>query len=60
MKWEDYKNNEVRQFDPKYEKTDIECPKCGCYIYKDISFQYCTNPPRHQFYCLTCGWEGIK
>lgn len=60
MKWEDYKRDEDVAVYGEYVKTDIECPKCGEYIYQDVSVQYMTNPPQHDFYCFGCGWKGRK
>ena len=60
MKWEDYKKDKDIVVYDKYVKTDIECPKCGEVIYQDVSVQYMTNPPQHDFYCFGCGWKGRK
>lgn len=61
MKWEDFKKDvEVYELYPQYVPTDIECPKCGKQIYEDTTIEYLTNPPKHDYYCFSCGWSGRK
>ena len=60
MKWEDFRRGEDLTIHPRYAKTDIECPTCGEEIYEDMSIEYLSNPPQHDFYCFKCGWSGRK
>ena len=60
MKWEEYKKDDDCIVCPSYVLTDIECPKCSENIYMDMSIEYMTSPPKHDFYCFKCGWKGIK
>ena len=61
MKWEEYKNlKEPMNYYATHIRTDIECPKCGAYIYKDISIVYTSNPPKYKFNCFNCNWSGYK
>jgi len=41
----------------QYQKTDIECPKCKKFIYKDVSMVLTSNPPQYRYVC-ECGWSG--
>ena len=60
MKWEDFiKINKNEILTATYERTDIECPKCGVYVYKDITKIYTSNPPKHKYYCPNCNWSGF-
>lgn len=60
MKWDDFRRNEDLTIHPRYAKTNIECPNCGEEIYEDMSIEYLSIPPQHDFYCFKCGWRGIK
>lgn len=60
IKWEDYKKDESVDICSKYIKSGIECPSCGEEIYEDMSIEYLSNPPQHDFYCFKCGWQGRK
>ena len=60
MKWEDYRKGENVDLHVTYAKAGIECPECGEEIYEDMSVEYLTVPPQHDFYCFKCGWSGRK
>lgn len=61
MKWEEYENlKEDMSYYPTHIRTDIECPECGTYIYKDVSIVYTSNPPKYKFICPNCDWSGYK
>lgn len=57
MKWEDFVYNQ--QFLDRYGHvlTNIECPDCGNQIYVNLEKVHLSNPPKHMFKCLICGWE---
>lgn len=57
MKWEDFVYNQ--QFLDRYGNvlTNIECPDCGNQIYLKLEKALLSNPPKHKFKCLVCGWE---
>ena len=44
---------------PEWTETDIECPKCGEYIYMNTKEVLTSNPPKRKFLCESCGWTGI-
>lgn len=56
MKWEDFENNYIKQYELNVQ-TDIECPKCGEYLIKD-NIVIATNPPTYKYFCKNCGWSG--
>ena len=60
MKWEDYKAqrelHNIYKNNQHYVLTDIECPNCGAFIYKNISLILTSYPPQYQFHCEKCGW----
>ncbi len=64
MKWEDYVNDRrltnIVKNNQRYIRTDIECPKCGALIYKNISVVLTSYPPQYQFHCEKCGWHGTS
>ena len=59
MTWNEFKNDidlETIYPDP-LEKTDIQCPVCGQYIYRRNDIVLTSNPPKRQYECR-CGWVG--
>lgn len=40
------------------ELTEIACPCCGRVIYQDITVLR-SFPPKHRYFCVACGWDGI-
>lgn len=64
MTWEEYKNeratHNIYKNNQHYIKTDIECPNCGEFIYKNISLALTSYPPQYQFHCEKCGWYGTS
>lgn len=40
------------------QKTNILCPDCGRYIYRDMSVVLTTYPPQYYYNC-ECGWHGV-
>ena len=40
------------------ELTNITCPECGRYIYRDRSMVLTTYPPQFYYLC-ECGWHGV-
>jgi predicted RNA-binding Zn-ribbon protein involved in translation (DUF1610 family) len=60
MKWEDHKDGirfQQENFTNR-ELTDVECPKCGKYIFRRTDFVYTSNPPQYLYECV-CGWRGF-
>lgn len=59
MKWEEFTRKGFSQPIIDFKKlTDIECPNCGTYVYKDTSIVLTSNPPQYYYECLNCGWKG--
>lgn len=40
------------------ERTNILCPKCGQYIYRDLGTVLTTYPPQYRYEC-ECGWSEV-
>ena len=58
MTWDDYIQRKIpRQASVTRVKTDIECPRCGRYIWKRVDTVLLSNPPQYQYEC-DCGWTG--
>lgn len=55
--WEDYIAQPPSYVNGK-ELTNIKCPDCGRYIYRDHSAILTTYPPQFYYLC-ECGWHGI-
>lgn len=61
MKWEEFKRQGVPLAEfQTYERTEVECPKCGAVIYRRTDIVLTTNPPMSQYECLKCGWTGAS
>lgn len=65
MKWEDFKKEReliLQRNNPfdRLETTNIECPKCGTLIYRDVGFVLATFPSKYNYKCLECGWKGVS
>lgn len=59
MTWEEYKQMGFNTYIFHHkELTDIECPKCGAYIYRDTGVVLTTYPAQYNYECLKCGWTG--
>lgn len=59
MKWSEIENDipdEIFSISNR-EKTNIECPKCGKYIYRRTDIILTSYPPKYQYEC-DCGWVG--
>ncbi len=52
-RWEGY-----QQGLDEYTKTDIQCPECGEYLYRDDSVLFASNPPKQKYFCRKCRWVG--
>ena len=57
MKWSEIENYIPDQSFSNREKTDIECPKCGKYIYRRTDIILTSYPPQYRYEC-DCGWVG--
>ena len=57
MKWDEIKNQMPEELFTNREKTDIECPNCGKFIYRRTDIVLTTYPAQYQYEC-DCGWTG--
>lgn len=62
MKWEDYQTEKQRTINifndnQVWIKTEIECPKCGEIIYKNMSLILASYPPKYTYKCPKCKWQ---
>lgn len=39
------------------QETNIKCPKCGKFIYKDVGVVLASYPPQYRYTCINCGWQ---
>lgn len=44
---------------PRKEKTNIVCPKCGNLIYKICDVVFTSYPPKYKYECEECGWSSF-
>ena len=60
MTWDEFTKKQPERITVygDFAKTNITCPDCGELIYRDMSVVMPTNPPRFQYFCSKCGWEG--
>lgn len=58
MEWEEYKKKKITfNFNNNLKETTIKCPKCGEFIYKDVSVVLTSYPPQYRYVCTKCGWQ---
>ena len=58
MTWEEFKNRGLPEQHLAYrEQTNIECPRCGKYIWKRTDIVLTSCPAQYQYEC-DCGWAG--
>ena len=57
MTWEEFKESNKPIFSDK-EETDIECPECGAYIYRNTQIIFTSLPAQYRYECPNCGWSG--
>ena len=57
MKWKELLDKELDETTTGQIKTDIECPKCGRYVYLNTSIILTSYPQKYHYWC-SCGWEG--
>ena len=62
MTWDEFKNRQsnVALEIPKREITDITCPNCGKYLWKNLEVLYTSIPPQYKYECLSCYWVGFS
>lgn len=60
MKWEEYQTmtDEDWHFFTHREKTNIQCPKCGAYIWRRTDVVLTSYPPKFRYECDNCKWIG--
>ena len=59
MTWDDFQQRQLHINGTVTRiKTDIECPKCGKYIWKRLDIVLTSIPPQYQYECDDCGWTG--
>lgn len=56
MKWDDFV--EWKREQAKDQRTGVECPKCGDYLFERKDIVLATYPPQRMYYCEKCGWKG--
>ena len=58
MTWEDFLQHKLTYTNlVAREKTEIECPRCGKFVWKRLDKVLMSNPPQYQYEC-DCGWVG--
>ena len=62
MNWYDYQAERQRErnvFNDNqlWIKTEIECPNCGEFIYKNMSLVLTSYPPQYSYKCPKCKWQ---
>lgn len=60
MEWEEYKNKKKKimsNYNYNLEETTIKCPKCGEFIYRDVSVVLASYPPQYKYICIKCDWQ---
>jgi len=57
MTWEEYQKHEYILYKNR-EKTQIECPNCGDYLWRRTDVVLTSYPPQYQYECDTCNWRG--
>ena len=59
MTWDDFQQRQLHINGTVTRiKTDIECPRCGKYIWKRVDAVLACYPPKYQYECDDCGWTG--
>ena len=43
-----------------WEPTRLACPKCGERLEVRTDIVLTTYPPKHQYRCTKCDWQGTK
>lgn len=59
ISWDNFKKQSKMENNVDYAKTNITCPKCGRAIWKCVSVEFPSNPPKHQYRCFICGWTEV-
>ena len=62
MNWYDYQAEKQRERNIFHDnqlwiKTEIECPNCGEFIYKNMSLVLTCYPPQYTYKCPNCKWS---
>ena len=60
MKWEEFNPWDAYKETARWKETDIECPKCGAKIFRDMAMVLTSYPPKHNYWCKECDWRGVK
>lgn len=60
MEWQEYQKmiNILGLDDPEWQKTNVRCPVCGEYIYKNTKYVLATYPAQYKYKCFNCHWIG--
>lgn len=58
IKWEDFKG--FGHFEPEWQPTSIECPKCNHLLEINVGVISTSMPPKMSYRCPICGWKGAK
>lgn len=61
MTWDEFKKHrqaQMAQYDmSRYKLTEITCPNCGEYIYRDTMLVLTSYPPQNSYKCPKCKWQ---
>lgn len=58
--WDEFNPEKLYFFDEQWAPVNISCPKCGNQIQRKEDIVLTTYPPKRQYRCPVCGWEGVK
>ncbi len=64
MTWQEYQtiqgitNNKATQ-NGYWVKTEVKCPECGDFIYKNIGRVMLSSPLKYEYECWNCHWGQI-
>jgi transposase-like protein len=62
MKWDEFVKDRCSNIkyifsEDNFEPTNIECPKCGATVYRDLRYAYASFPPKCRYICKECDWS---
>lgn len=60
MTWEEFTAQQKLTEHGRYQQINVECPKCGHFIFKDCQMTLTCYPPQYRYVCLNpeCKWTG--
>jgi len=58
--WDEYiAAQHINNLPNMMKRTNILCPVCGKYIYKNLGVILTTYPPQYRYEC-ECGWNEVS